>query len=870
MPLDPELWDTLETLFLEACRLPLNEQAQFIEASTEGNNELEEELRRMLKGHNKRSVLDAGIRVVLSEALAGEEILPLERIGPYKPLKQLGAGGMGVVYLAAREDWEIQVAVKIPRDIWISPDHLDRFQSEQRVLAQLTHPGIARIYEGGTRANGTPWFAMEYVDGEPITDYCREKDLFAYDRLRLFLAVCEATQYAHSHLIIHRDLKPSNVFVTGAGKVKLLDFGIAKQMGEAAHTSILTKFGLHPVTLAYAAPEQIVKNEVSIKTDIYALGVLLYELLTNKLPFDLAGLHPMQAGETVRDTEPTRPSAVGTRIPGLTHRHWNDLDVLILKAMHKDVGQRYRTVDALTRDIDHFLSDEPLDARPDSTAYRMEKFVRRNRKTLSFSGTGLVLIIGLTVLFWVSLAKARNAALEEVSRTRRVTELTRTMLSGGDADNGPSKDMKVIDILDPALRKAESLKADPIQQAQIYTTIGSAYIGLAEYAKADAVLHSAYQILANRAPVSHEMGEALLELGVLYSAQSNDERSLSCMNKALVVEQQIRPPDRGLLVRARTGVAYALLDSNPKAAVGILNNLIKEPVGDATEEARSDVWNNLATGYINMGEYAKAEPYVRMALAYSRKIRPSIHPDIAAELIDLSMIERERRNYPAAEQDLRKALAIDVAWYPKDHEETADVKRLLANVLVLENRYDDAMPLARKAMMDEQKSLGTANRKTAYAMQIVGELDLKRGNPAEASFLFQQEIASLELLKDSATLPKVFAYLGDAYMAQRRYKQSEHAYRKAVKLYGSAPVPAWDLQAQGNRKLGEALMLQGEFAAAELPLLASYKVWTSSPNSYSVELRLTCEDLVKVYEALQRNAEMERFQRELRVSINVH
>ena len=330
MLLDPELWDRLESLFLEACQLPLDKQAEFVETSTAGNNELQGELRRMLKGHNRRSVLDAGVGVALGEAFIEAEPLPLERIGPYRLLKQLGAGGMGVVYLASREDWEIQVAVKIPRDIWISPDHLDRFQSEQRVLAQLTHPGIARIYDGGTRASGTPWFAMEYVDGEPITDYCRKNDLSAYDRLRLLLAVCEASQYAHSHLIIHRDLKPSNIFVSREGRIKLLDFGIAKQMGEAAHVSILTKTGLHPVT-SLCPPEQILRNEVWIRTDIYALGVVLYELLTNKLPFDLVGVNAFEAGELVRDAEPLKPSVMVTRTPGLTDRQWEDLDVLFLK-----------------------------------------------------------------------------------------------------------------------------------------------------------------------------------------------------------------------------------------------------------------------------------------------------------------------------------------------------------------------------------------------------------------------------------------------------------------------------------------------------------------------------------------------------------
>ena len=862
--MDPELWDTIEDLFLEACQLPRDEQEHFVETSTEGSHELKEELRRMLKGHHRGSVLDARVDLVLGAALGDAEPLPFEHIGPYRPLKELGAGGMGVVYLATRDDWDIRVAVKIPRDMWIAPEHLDRFQSEQRVLAKLTHPGIARIYESGIGASGKPWFAMEYVDGETITDYCRKSELSANDRLRLFIAVCEATQYAHSHLIIHRDLKPSNLFVTSKGNVKLLDFGIAKQLGEGAHVSMLTKTGCHPVTLAYSAPEQILKNEISIRTDIYALGVVLYELLTNKLPFELTGLNAVQGGEMVRDTEPMKPSTVGTRVPGLTRRFWNDLDVLILKAMHKDVSQRYGTVDGLIRDIRHFLAEEPLDARPDSTAYRTGKFMRRNKKTLAFSGAGLLVIIGLSALFLVSLAKARNAALEEVARTRRATEFTRTMLSGGDADTGPSKDMKLIDMLDLGLNKLGLLKDDPIQQAQIYTTIGSMYAKLGDYGKADDVLHSAYRILSERAPLSHEMAEALLELGVLYNAQSNDKRSLSCMDKALAIEQQITPPDKALIFRSRSGIAYALLDSDPKAAVAILNDLLKEPAGDATEEDRADVWNNLATGYLNIGEYAHAEPYARRVLAFSQKTRPAVHPDISEELVNLSTAERGLGNYPAAERDLRKALAIDVAWYPDGHEEIADVKRLLANILFLENRYDDAMPLAREAMTAEQKSLGTLNRKTAYAMQTVVALDLKRDNAAEAISLLQPEIASLEVLKDPTNLPVAFTYLGDAYGAERRYRQSEEAYRKAVELYTSSLLPVWDKQAAANRKLAEALMLLGEYAAAEAPLLTSYKVWSSRPKPSSEELRLTREDLVKVYGALQRQAEMERFQQELK------
>ena len=596
---------------------------------------------------------------------------------------------------------------------------------------------------------------------------------------------------------------------------------------------------------------------------------MLYDLLTNKLPFHFTGLNAMQAGEMVWSKEPAKPSTINARIAGLTRRSWDDLDVLVLKAMHKDVGQRYGTVDGLIRDIHHFLADEPLDARPDSTKYLVSKFLRRNQRNVALIGAVICFIFGLSGFFLFSITRARNAAQEEASRTRRVTEFTRTMLSGDDADNGPSKDMKVIDMLGLALTRAKSLDTDPTTQAELYTTLGSLYTYLGNYGKADEVLHSACGILAQRAPVSHEMSEALLQLGVLYAVQSNDKRSLACMSKALAVEQQVKPIDRALLFRSRNGIAYALLESDPKSAAAALADLLNEPAGNTTEEERSDVWQNLATAYINLGEYAKAEPYERKVLAYSRRTRPATHPDISGELINLSIIEREQAHYAAAEQDLREALAINSAWFPKGHGQIGDVQRMLASVLFLEKRYDEAIPLAREALITEERSYGSSNRKTAYAIQIVGVLDLKRGNAAEAVSLFQREIATLKSLNDPTNLPRALGYLGDAYAALRRYPLSEEAYRSAMRSYDSSFVPALSRQAETNRKLGEVLMKQGRYSDAEPPLLKSYSVWTSNPSSPSDEVRLTRENLVRVYKALRRKAEEERFEREIKASIQL-
>ncbi len=287
---------------------------------------------------------------------------------------------MGVVYLAERTDLGSLVAIKVLRDAWLSPARRERFASEQRTLAQLNHPSIRRLYDADTLDDGTPWFVMEYVEGIPLTEYCREHRCSIDERLQLFRAVCEAVQYAHQRAVIHRDLKPSNILVKPDGTVRLLDFGIAKQL-ESLEAPLgktdQTMTGLRLMTPAYAAPEQIRGDGVGIHTDVYSLGVILYELLAGQLPFDLSKLTPGEAETVIVGREPEKPSAVAnetTKLPGAnsgatsaSKTAWADLDVLCLTAMHKDTQRRYQSVEALTRDIDHYLRGEPLEARPDLT-----------------------------------------------------------------------------------------------------------------------------------------------------------------------------------------------------------------------------------------------------------------------------------------------------------------------------------------------------------------------------------------------------------------------------------------------------------------------------------------------------------------------
>ena len=431
--MDATRWERMQYVFHGASDLAEPARREFVESECGSDAQLRADVLSMLEEDaREHPLLDRDVAHVAEHLLAKGKhaALPIEEFGRYRVKQVLGEGGMGVVYLAERDDLGSLAAIKILRDAWLSPARRERFANEQRTLAQLNHPSIARLYNADALPDGTPWFVMEYVEGVPLTEYCTAHACTIAERLTLFRAVCEAVQHAHRHLIIHRDLKPSNILVSSEGAVKLLDFGIAKQLDTLDPHANPTLTGLRLMTPAYAAPEQMRGGFAGVLSDVYSLGVVLYELLTGRLPFDLAHRSPAEAEAMIVEHEPVRPSAVArriaavssaeTRIRSVSKTAWADLDVLCLRAIHKDPQRRYRSVEALARDIDHYLEGEPLEARPDSAGYRLGKFARRNSRALSAALATLMIIVALTVFYTVRLASARNAALAEAARTMRI------------------------------------------------------------------------------------------------------------------------------------------------------------------------------------------------------------------------------------------------------------------------------------------------------------------------------------------------------------------------------------------------------------------------------------------------------------------
>ncbi len=401
--LDVDTWNRVKRIFSGAAERSAADRTAYLDRACADDPRLRAEVESLLTAHD-RAVLDGDLDSPFLEP--GPDPNLGRRLGPWRLTRHLGSGGMGTVYLGIRDegDFEQRVAVKFVRGV--DPGAIRRFRTERRILARLAHPHIARLLDGGRTEDGLPYLVMEYVSGEPITTYCRERNLSLEERLRLFAPVCEAVEFAHHHLVVHRDIKPSNILVTGDGVVKLLDFGIAKLMESEEETRDgLTHTLNRAMTPDYASPEQILGEPVTTLSDVYALGVLLFELLADRAPYRTAELTPRELERLVCDTPPPRVSEAAP--PGRKRRLKGDLDTIVASAMHRDPARRPASAREFLADLGRYRSGRPISARADSATYSLRKFVSRNR-----AGVGIAFAL-LVVLAGGLAATARQARIAE-------------------------------------------------------------------------------------------------------------------------------------------------------------------------------------------------------------------------------------------------------------------------------------------------------------------------------------------------------------------------------------------------------------------------------------------------------------------------
>jgi eukaryotic-like serine/threonine-protein kinase len=710
-------------------------------------------------------------------------------VGHYRLVRQLGSGGMGTVYEAVRvgADFEQRVAVKLLRPGALDVEQVERFRQERRILAALHHPGICLLLDGGITVSGRPYLVMEYIEGLPVTEYAGLHDLPVRDRLALFRSICGAVAHAHRHLVVHRDLKPGNILVTPEGAVKLLDFGIAKLLPAATLASPpLTATVVRSFTPGYASPEQLRGDPISTATDVYSLGVILYELLTDVHPFRFdAGATPLELVR-LRETEPVRPSqarrAEAPRGAGGRRELAGELDTIVLRAMHPDPQRRYLSVEQLEADVGRYLAGLRVLAQADTLAYRTRKFLGRHR-----AGASAVLLVFLALGGGLGLAgiQARRAAQErdraqlEARKAQRVSAFLADVLRAADPwANG--RDVRVEDLLDLAEARARTeLAGEPDVLAEVLTAVGLSYGGLGRYDPAESALAEALRIRrALPGTPAEQLAAAAGNLAGVLVARGDLARASPLLRDAIAAFRPACASDsiRMAALRAQLGQVWqgqgdmAAATREHQAALVVQRSLL----GSEHEDVAATL-NNLAVVLGQQAQYAEAEVLQREALRIQRVAAGPDHPDLGPALANLGFVLMEQGRYAAADSFYRQALDLRLRLLGEDHPEVAWARYSHATLRLAMADAAGAAALAEQVLARRGTTLPDGHPMVASALHVLGRSRMAQQAFAEAEPLLRESLAlrTATLPPEHWLLATAASVLGECLTGLRRYAEAE-------------------------------------------------------------------------------------------------
>jgi eukaryotic-like serine/threonine-protein kinase len=794
-------WEKVKELFDAALERDPADRERFLSSACGSDPSLRNEVESLLSAYARSDGLSQPEVPVTSTA----EVKPLESIGPYKLIRKIGEGGMGQVWLAEQTaPLHRQVALKLIRAGMFDDSLLRRFQAERQSLALMDHPAIAKVFDAGATPEGQPYLVMEYVPGEPITKYCDRRKLGIRDRLELFVKVCEGVQHAHQKAILHRDLKPANILVVevdGKPAPRLIDFGLAKAAAPSLDGESLVSIWAFAGTPGYISPEQAGGGDIDTRSDVYSLGVVLYELLTGSLPLDTEQWKKQPLDEVLRQLrqqDPARPSSrVRTekqssaaaalergldprRLAGMLH---GDLDSITMKALEKDRTRRYGTASELAADLDRYLNRMPVLARPASAAYRMRKYVQRHSVAVSVAAALVILLAVFAALEAVQLRRITR----ERDRANRIADFMTSMFKVSDPSEAHGNQVTAREILDKASTQIQTgLASDPEMQTQMMMVMGQVYENLGLYERAESIYSQAVairqrqlgdqndQTLQAEASLAWTMyrrghyhdSESLLRrlLAIrLHRSGINNPATMTVMDYlGAVLNEQGRAAEAENL--ERQVVAYrrrTLGDSNPDTLVAInhlaltLQGQGKWAEAEALDRQEMPAWRNiegndsprglsaaenLAIILYREGRLAEAEALIRETLATKRRVLGPDHPETLRSMNTLMAILTDEDKLDEAQSLEEQVLAARTRVLGPDHPLTISTMSNLANILTRRGDFKRAQQLYEQAHSAAVRVLGPDSRQTALTTYNFAGLQLREGHRDEALRLLRDSI----------------------------------------------------------------------------------------------------------------------------------
>jgi predicted Ser/Thr protein kinase len=822
----PERWQRVKDLCQRALERDAHERAALLAGICGDDHELRQDVESLLaQATEGEGILTGPLWAPAAPSVRWQP----DAIAGYRMVRLIGEGGMGSVYQAEQDHPRRIVALKVIKQGLVSPELLRRFERESQALARLQHPGIAQIYEVGTTDAGTgplPYFAMEFIDGTPLREYAESHHPGMRERLGLVARVCDAVEHAHQRGIIHRDLKPANILLNESGQPKILDFGVARVTDTDGHVTKQTDVGQLVGTLAYMSPEQVLADplELDTRSDVYALGVILYELLAARLPYRLSR-KLVEAARTIREEDPARLSSISRAYRG-------DVETIVAKALEKDKARRYSSAAALAADIRRYLADEPIAARPASTAYQLHKFARRHRALVgAVAAVFVALAAGTVVSTWQAL-RAREAQRVAVAAERRVIEerdtatrernralaadaqsqqernqavaqkqradneaaiatavsdfLQRDLLAQASTksqsrpDIKPDPDLKVRTALDRAAgRIGASFAGKPLVEAAIRQTIGTAYQDLALYPEARQQLERSLD-LRRKALGEHdpETLEVLSGLARSYNlegkypeAERLYTRALDGLRRAYGAEHaDVRAVMADLSVVYQSQGRYAKAEALTRQLQDIQRRVV------AVEDLEVlDTTSNLAFLYLNQGKYREAESQYVKAVAGLRRLRGPDHPHTISALNGLALTYRGLGKRAESESMFLEALDAQRRAVGPEHPDTLITTNNLALLYTNEGRYREAGPLYENVLTIRRRVLGPEHPDTLLGMNNLGNLYSELGRYSDAEPLFAAAVAGRRrvLGAEHPNTLNTMTNIAQLYFRQGRWIESE-------------------------------------------------------------------------------------------------